>query len=72
MSWEYDARGRMTQESKAVSGSGTFTGGWMYNSADLVSGVKYANDNLGNLISPSSLSYHPQLSGNGLGGLGGW
>jgi hypothetical protein len=44
-SWEYNSCGRMTQESKAVSSSGTFTSGWAYNRADLVSGVKYANDN---------------------------
>jgi len=71
-SWRYDTRGRMTQESKAVSGSGTFTSGWTYNSADLVSGVKYANDNLGNLSYPLSLSYHPQLSVNSLGGTSGY
>ena len=34
--WAYDARGRMTQESKTLDSSNLFTAQWDYNSADLV------------------------------------
>jgi YD repeat-containing protein len=33
-SWSYDSRGRMTQETKIITGSGTFVTQWGYNSAD--------------------------------------
>ncbi len=47
--WKYDGRGRVTQEVKVISGSGTFKSEWFYNSADLVDWMKYPADNNGNL-----------------------
>ncbi len=44
-SWTYDARGRMTQETKAISGSGTFVTQWTYNSADLMATMTYPANN---------------------------
>ncbi len=39
--WVYDLRGRVTQESKVVSGSGTFVTRWAYDSADRVQSLTY-------------------------------
>lgn len=47
-SWTYDSRGRMTQESKVITGSGTFKTQWSYNSADLVVTMTYPGDNNNN------------------------
>ena len=42
-SWVYDARGRVTQESKVINGTGggTFVTQWTYDSADRVSQIVY-------------------------------
>ena len=60
-SWKYDGRGRVIQESKVISGSGTFKSEWWYNSADLVDWMKYPADNNGNLGEAVVFSYHPQM-----------
>jgi RHS repeat-associated protein len=44
-SWVYDSRGRLTQETKVITGSGRFKTTWGYNSADLVSWIRYPSDN---------------------------
>ena len=59
--WSYDARGRMTQESKAITGSGTFKTLYSYNSADLVDTMNYPLDNLGGTGEWVKFSYHPQM-----------
>ena len=41
--WEYDLRGRLTAETVAIGGVGTYTTLWSYNSADWVVGMTYPN-----------------------------
>jgi RHS repeat-associated protein len=60
-SWTYDARGRMTQESKAITGSGTFKTQWGYNSADLVSTMTYPADASGNAGEVVTYTYLSQM-----------
>jgi len=67
-SWSYDQRGRMTSETKNVSGSGTFKTEWVYNSADLVKQMKYPGGNTGTVGETVNYSYYPQLSPNTAGG----
>src|SRR4030042_6842084 len=43
--WSYDSRGRLTKETKAITGSGTFVTQWGYNSADLITWMKYPANN---------------------------
>ncbi len=59
-SWKYDARGRVTEETKVVSGAGTFKTQWGYNSADLVAWLKYPADDAGGLGEQLTYTYHPQ------------
>ncbi len=58
--WAYDARGRMTQESKTLDSSNLFTAQWDYNSADLVKLMKYPSNNLGGITPQVDTTYHPQ------------
>ena len=58
--WKYDARGRVSEETKTVTGSGTFMTQWGYNSADLVAWMKYPADNLGNVGEQLFYAYHAQ------------
>jgi uncharacterized repeat protein (TIGR01451 family) len=39
--WTYDLRGRLTQESKVINGSGTFVTQWDYDTMDRVKWTKY-------------------------------
>ena len=57
--WAYDARGRMTQESKTLDSSNLFTAQWEYNSADLVKLMKYPSNNLGGIDPPGRLHLPP-------------
>jgi RHS repeat-associated protein len=59
--WQYDARGRMTQESKAISGSGAFVTQYTYNSADLPLTMRYPADASGNLGETVTFAYHSQM-----------
>jgi YD repeat-containing protein len=59
-SWTYDARGRMTQESKTVTGAGTFVTQWHYNSAGDVTWMKYPGGNASQVGEQVSFSYLPQ------------
>ena len=59
--WIYDNRGRITQETKVITGSGTFKTSWGYNSADLVSSMNFPGDAGGNPGEPVSFSYLPQM-----------
>ncbi|OGO29419.1 MAG: hypothetical protein A2136_07060 [Chloroflexi bacterium RBG_16_54_11] len=58
--WKYDTRGRVSEETKTVTGSGSFKTQWGYNSADLVAWMKYPADNLGNLGEQLLYTYHAQ------------
>jgi RHS repeat-associated protein len=40
-SWTYDARGRMTAESKTITGATTFNTSWSYSSADQLKSMTY-------------------------------
>jgi RHS repeat-associated protein len=60
-SWTYDGRGRMTQESKAITGSGTFVTQWGYNSADLPTWVKYPANNSSGVGEQVNYTYLPQM-----------
>jgi YD repeat-containing protein len=40
-SWSYDVRGRTTQESKTITGSGTYVTQWAYNTADRMTSMTY-------------------------------
>ncbi len=44
-SWKYDTRGRLTEEVKTISGSGSFKTQWGYNAADQVTWMKYPGGN---------------------------
>ncbi|GAB4580386.1 MAG: hypothetical protein Fur0022_31270 [Anaerolineales bacterium] len=44
-SWAYDIRGRVTQETKTITGSGTFVTQWSYNSADMLHTMTYPANN---------------------------
>jgi YD repeat-containing protein len=62
--WAYDSRGRLVAETKTVNGTngGTFRTEWGYNSADLVSWMKYpqnnANGTNGEVV---NFTYLPQM-----------
>jgi hypothetical protein len=58
--WSYDRRGRLTQESKVISGSGTFITQYGYNSAEGVSWMKYPANNSGGVGEQVSYTYLPQ------------
>jgi RHS repeat-associated protein len=60
--WLYDARGRMIQESKVITGAGTFVTQWGYNSADLVIWMKYPGNNSGGVGEQVNYTYHPQMA----------
>jgi YD repeat-containing protein len=59
--WTYDARGRVTQETKIILGQ-SFTTGWSYNSADLPVNMTYPDSEV--VIS----TYLPQMALNTLTG----
>ncbi len=59
--WTYDNRGRMTQESKAITDSGTFKTQWGYNSADLISWMKYPLNNTGGVGEQVNYTYLNQM-----------
>ena len=58
--WTYDSRGRMTQESKVISGSGTFVTQYTYNSADLPVTMRYPANASGGLGETVTTTYLPQ------------
>src|SRR3990170_3657485 len=58
--WKYDARGRVSEETKTITGSGTFMTQWSYNSADLAAWIKYPSDNQGNVSEQLLYAYHAQ------------
>ncbi len=60
-SWTYDSRGRMTEESKAITGSGIFKTQWGYNSADLLSWMKYPGNNSSGVGEQVNFTYLPQM-----------
>ena len=60
-SWSYDSRGRMTQEIKAITGSGTFKTQWGYNSADLITWMKYPSNNSSGVSEQVNYTYLNQL-----------
>jgi RHS repeat-associated protein len=60
--WDYDSRGRMTSETKTVTGAGTYTTAWTYNYADQVATMTYPTGETLNY------SYLNQLLPNGMSG----
>jgi RHS repeat-associated protein len=58
--WTYDTRGRMTKETKTVSGAGTFVTQWGYNSADNVIWMKYPGGNASQTGEQVNFTYLPQ------------
>ncbi|MEZ4616313.1 MAG: hypothetical protein R2867_12540 [Caldilineaceae bacterium] len=57
--WEYgDSRGRLTKESKTISGSGTYITQWAYDSADQVTSMTYPDNEA------VSYGYLPQMALN--------
>jgi YD repeat-containing protein len=62
--WLYDSRGRMTQETKVITGSGTFKTQWSYFSNDQIQWMKYPNGNGGAVYEMLSYTYHPQGTAN--------
>jgi RHS repeat-associated protein len=60
-SWVYDTRGRMTQETKVITGSGTFKTMWAYNSADLVTSLTYPASNNGTSGEVVNFTYVNQM-----------
>jgi RHS repeat-associated protein len=61
-SWTYDARGRMTGESKAINNFGTYTTAWSYNSADAVASMTYPGGSDGSAGETVTFTYTPQLT----------
>ena len=59
--WTYDARGRVTNETKVILGQ-TFTTGWSYNSADLPVSMTHPDSEV------VSSTYLPQMALNTLAG----
>jgi len=62
VTWSYDARGRLVDESKAINGMGTYHSQWTYNSADLPSTMTYPADNANNLGETVTYTYLPQMA----------
>jgi YD repeat-containing protein len=60
--WDYDSRGRVTQETKTNSGSSTFFTQWGYNSADLVSSMTYPGGNGGQAGEVVNYTYYKQMA----------
>ena len=58
--WTYDARGRMTSETRTVAGAGTYLTQWGYDSADQVVWMRYPGGSNGEQGETVSFSYHPQ------------
>ncbi len=60
--WTYDARGRVTQETKVINGTGggTFVTQWSYDSADRAVWQKYPGGNTGQIGEQVNFSYNSQ------------
>jgi YD repeat-containing protein len=66
--WNYDPRGRMATETKAVTGVGSFYTQWSYNSADNVTWMKYPCGNASQTGEQVNFTYQPQnLAGTVIG-----
>jgi RHS repeat-associated protein len=58
--WTYDARGRMTKETKKVGGTDTFVTQWSYNSADNVVSMYYPGGKASQTGEQVNFDYLPQ------------
>lgn len=58
--WKYDARGRMTEEKKIITGGGTFLTQWTYFSNDQVESITYPGNNTGGSGEVVNYTYLPQ------------
>ncbi len=63
-SWRYDQRGRVTRESKTITGAGTYTTEWSYGSADQLVWMKYPSGTGGQTEEQVVFDYLPQLALN--------
>ncbi len=61
-SWVFDKRGRVTSETKTVTGQGSFRTQWAYNSADLLVTMQYPADNTGALGEVVTSAYQTQMT----------
>jgi YD repeat-containing protein len=52
--WAYDARGRVVQEQKTITGAGTFITSWSYNAANQVLTMQYPGGNNGEVGSAAA------------------
>ncbi len=68
-SWVFDKRGRVTSETKTVTGQGSFRTQWAYNSADLQTYIVYPADNQGNAGEQVYSTYLPQMALKGIGNI---
>jgi len=59
-SWRFDQRGRMTQETKTVTGQGAFVTQWAYDPADRVLWTKYPGGNSSQIGEQVTTSYTSQ------------
>jgi RHS repeat-associated protein len=66
-SWTFDQRGRAITETRNLTGIGTFNTAWSYNSADLLAGMQYPENNSGGLSTQVASTYLPQMTLNTLG-----
>lgn len=57
-SWVYDARGRVTEESKVINGEGTFKTRWSYYADDQVKTMTYPGGNAGQTGEPVTYEYN--------------
>ncbi len=65
-SWVYDTRGRVTQETRIISGTGggTFVTQYGYNPADALTYIKYPKDTNGTVGEQVNYAYYRQLALN--------
>jgi len=68
--WTYDDRGRVTQESKVISGSGTFVTQWGYDAADRVKWMKYPGGHGGQVGEQVNTTYNAAGWVNSVAGTG--
>lgn len=54
--WLYDARGRVTKETKTIAGSGNFITEWGYDAADRLAWLKYP----GSPVEQVNYTYNPR------------
>ncbi len=62
--WFYDERGRVTSETKAISGPGSFKTQYAYNSADMMTSMTYPGNNSNGAGETVTFGYNRQMALN--------